>query len=76
MANKDGRKSRKELKRERIENAQVTEDGMSYDEIAEILGLKKKDVMRIEREALRKLQAPNETNKKFKKYLGGGLSGK
>ena len=62
------RKSMKELKRERIENAQIQEDGMSYDEIAEILGITKRQVMTIERDALRKLQAPTDKNKLLRTY--------
>ena len=68
MYNKNGKKSQKQLKKERIENADLQEDGMSYDEIAEILGISKREVMKIERRALQKLQRPNELNKRLRTY--------
>jgi len=68
-------KSRKEIKQEIKDNATLNEDGMSYDEIATILGISKFEVKKIENEALRKLQVPNSLNKKFKNYLGGGFIG-
>ena len=68
MYNKNGRKSQKQLKKERIQNADLQEDGMSYDEIAEILGITKREVMKIERRALQKLQKPNEQNKRLRTY--------
>jgi len=61
--------SRKEYKKELKENASVQDDGMTYDEIAEILGISKAQVRKIERNALRKLQVPTEKNKKFSKYV-------
>jgi len=68
MYNKNGRKSQKQLKKERIQNADLQEDGMSYDEIAEILGISKREVQRIEKRALQKLQKPNELNKRLRTY--------
>ena len=51
-------KTRKELKKSRIENAQMTEDGLSHHEIAKILGITAAEVRRIEHEALKKLKHP------------------
>jgi len=62
---------RVQQKREMIKNATITEDGMSYGEIAEILGISKSEVRKIENEALRKLQIPNEKNKKLRVYYVG-----
>ena len=62
------KQSRKQLKQEMIDNATVTEDGMSYGEIAEILGISKAEVRKIENQALRKLQKPNTLNKKLRIY--------
>jgi len=63
-------KSRKQIKQEIKDNATLTEDGMSYDEISEILGISKAEVRRIERDALRKLQVPTEKNKVLRRYYG------
>jgi DNA-directed RNA polymerase specialized sigma24 family protein len=38
------RKSQKELKQERTDNVDITEDGMSYEEISHILGISKREV--------------------------------
>ena len=62
------RKSQKQLKRERTDNADITEDGMSYEEISKILGISKREVRRIEREAIQKLQEPSKINKKLHRY--------
>jgi DNA-directed RNA polymerase sigma subunit (sigma70/sigma32) len=67
------RKSRKQIKQEIRENATITEDGMSYDEIAAILGISKSEVRRIEYQALRKLKIPTELNKKLKSYAEGNF---
>jgi len=61
-------KSRKQIKQEMIDNVMVSEDGMSYSEIAEILGISKALVRKIENQALRKLQTPNALNKKLQSY--------
>ena len=50
------------------EEKEVTEDGLSYQEIAAILGLSAQEVKNIENTALKKLRTPNETNKKFREY--------
>ena len=63
-------KGRRELKKERIQNAEITEDGLSYDEIATILGISKSEVKRIENIALRKLQRPNEKVKELHRLIG------
>ena len=44
-------------------------NGMSYEEIAEVLGLTKKQVQAIEERALKKLKRPTPQNKKFLEYL-------
>lgn len=62
------RKSRKQLKQEMRENASITTDGMSYDEISEILGISKTEVRRIEQSALRKLKKPGVLNKILQQY--------
>ena len=59
-------KSRKQIKQEMRDNATINDDGMSYDEIAAVLGISKIQVMKIEKEALRKLQIPNKKNKKLR----------
>ncbi len=66
--------TRKEFKQQLKENANISEDGMSYDEIAEILGITKAQVRKIEKDALRKLQAPTPKNKKFGCYAGRSYS--
>ncbi len=58
----------KELKRLRLENAQITDDGLSYQEIAVILNIPVFEVKKIEIDALRKLQKPTESNKKLHEY--------
>ena len=45
------------------------EDGMTYEEIAEVLGMTKKQVYAIEQRALKKLKRPTPENKKFLEYL-------
>jgi len=67
------RKSRKQIKQERIDNANINEDGLSLHEIAKILNLPLNIVKRIEINALRKLQSPTEKNKKLHKYWKIGL---
>jgi len=42
---------------------------MSFEEIAEVLGISKAEVKRIYEQAIRKLQIPNEKNKKFWEYV-------
>ncbi len=42
---------------------------MSFEEIAEVLGISKAEVKRIYDQAIRKLQTPNEKNKKFWEYV-------
>ena len=65
------KQSRKEYKQEIRDNACIVEDGMSYDEIAEVLGISKVEVKRIEKAALGKLQKPTEKNKILRKYHVG-----
>jgi DNA-directed RNA polymerase sigma subunit (sigma70/sigma32) len=61
-------KSQKELKSQRLENAHITEDGLSYQEIAKILGLTVGEVKKIEHEALLKLRKPSTLNKDLHRY--------
>lgn len=64
------KKSRKQLKQERVDNANINEDGLSYHEISKILNIPVHVVKRIESDALRKLRQPNsEANKKLHKYM-------
>ena len=65
-------KTRKQLKQERLDNANINEDGLSYQEIAKILNLPIHVVKRIEVDALRKLQAPTVRNKELHKYWNIG----
>lgn len=65
--------SRKELKAKMLQEASITEDGLSYQEISKILNIPIHVVKRIEIDALRKLQAPTEKNKKLHKYWNIGL---
>jgi len=65
MREQKTRKSRKQIKQELREEAQVQEDGMSYEEISEILGISKREVMKIERAAMRKLKAPGELSRRL-----------
>ena len=67
------KKSRKQIKQERLDNANINEDGLSLHEIAKILNLPLYIVKRIETDALRKLQAPTEKNKILHKYWKIGL---
>ncbi len=46
-----------------------TEDGMTIQEIANVMGLSKGEVNKILQQAIRKLQAPSEKNKTFLNYL-------
>ncbi len=62
--------SMKELKRKRLENAQITDDGLSYAEISKILDIPVYQVKKIETDALRKLQKPTKLNKKLHEYWG------
>ncbi len=62
------KQTRKQLKQEMLDNATVTEDGMSYGEIAEILGITKAEVRKLENDALRKLRKPNPWTKKLRAY--------
>jgi DNA-directed RNA polymerase sigma subunit (sigma70/sigma32) len=44
-------------------------EGMSYEEIAKVLGISKNKVKVIEARALKKLKVPTEKNKRFWEYL-------
>jgi DNA-directed RNA polymerase sigma subunit (sigma70/sigma32) len=44
-------------------------EGMSYEEIAKVLGISKNKVKNIEERALKKLKVPTEKNKRFWEYL-------
>lgn len=70
MANKKGSKrgpyKRAEMKRELKE---VTEDGLSHQEIAVILGISSSEVKRIEEQALKKLRRPGGINQSLWDYI-------
>ena len=53
-------------------NVEMSEDGMSYQEIARVLGISVLEVKKIERRALQKLQAPGGQNGKLHKYWDKG----
>ncbi len=61
-------KNRKQLKKERLENVEINEDGLSYAEISKILNIPIYKVKKIETDALRKLQSPTNRNKVLHKY--------
>ena len=67
------KRTRKEQKRQDIENAESHEDGMTVDEVAKILEMTPHAVRRIEKIALGKLKAPNDKNKKLHKYYSTHL---
>ncbi len=52
----------------------ISDDGMSYHMIAKIFNLSVQDVKIIERSAIRKLQIPNQKNKKLREYLKMSVS--
>lgn len=68
--------TRKEQKQKMLDDAAITEDGLSYQEISKILDLPIHVVKRIEVDALRKLQAPTAKNKSLHKYWNIGLKPK
>lgn len=68
--------ARKAQKEQMIEDASITEDGLTYQEIASILKLPIHVVKRIETDALRKLQAPTDKNKSLHKYWNIGIKPK
>jgi len=47
----------------------ITEDGLSYQEIARIMDIPASMVKEIERKAFKKLLLPTDKNKKFRKYI-------
>jgi DNA-directed RNA polymerase sigma subunit (sigma70/sigma32) len=49
---------------------------MEFEQIAEKLGLSKREVIRIYENAIRKLKAPNEKNRKFWDYININLEDK
>jgi len=53
---------------EKKEIKEVSEDGMSYQEIATIMGITPSEVKAIEQKALQKLRSPNMLNKILKSY--------
>lgn len=69
---KRGTYKRAHQKTELQENL-TPEDGMSYIEIASILGISVPEVKKIERSALSKLKRPSDKNQKLHKYWNIGL---
>ena len=65
---KRGSYQRSADKRKRADEQEISEDGMTLQEIAKILDLPLHVVKRIEIDALRKLQAPTSKNKELHKY--------
>ena len=53
---------------EKKEIKEIAEDGMSYQEIATIMGISPSEVKAIEQRALQKLRSPNMLNKMLKSY--------
>ncbi len=62
---KRGTYKRSKMKRELKD---ITEDGLSYQEIAAILGISADAVKKIEQHALKKLRVPGGINKKLHIY--------
>ena len=67
--------SQTEKKRLSLENVEITEDGLSYQEISKILEIPEGEVKKIERRALMKLKAPNALNKKMHNHWIGYKEG-
>ena len=81
MAVKKGQKrgsySRSEEKHKKAQTLEISEDGMSYLEISNILNLPIHVIKRIEIDALRKLRMPNsDVNKKLHEYYNIDLKPK
>ena len=68
---KRGPYKRSKMKRTQEE---VSEDGMSYQQIADIMGTTVTEIKKIEASALQKLRKPTEANKAFRDYLITKLS--
>jgi len=51
-----------------------SQDGMSYEEIAQIMNITPGEVRKIEEDAMKKLRRPSQTNKKLHGYHGIKLS--
>jgi DNA-directed RNA polymerase sigma subunit (sigma70/sigma32) len=68
---KRGSYKRSKMKRSQEE---VSEDGMSYQQIADLMNTTVTEVKRIEASALQKLRKPTEANKAFRDYLITKLS--
>ena len=64
---KRGSYKRSQQKRELQENT-TPEDGMSYLEIANILGISVAEVKKIEKSALSKLKSPSAKNQQLHRY--------
>jgi len=69
---KRGPYKRSQRKKE-IQNIEAS-DGMSYEEIAQVLGITPGDVKRIEEQAMNKLRKPSKQNKSLHKYHSIKLS--
>ena len=69
---KRGPYKRSQMKKE-IHNLE-SQDGMSYEEIAQVLGITPGEVKRIEAEAMKKLRRPSAPNKELHKYNSIKLS--
>ena len=53
---------------EKKEIKEISNDGMSYQEIATIMGISPSEVKEIEQRALKKLRVPSVLNKMLKTY--------
>lgn len=77
MAVKKGQKrgpyKRAQLKRELQENS-TPEDGMTYLEIANIMGISVSEVKQLEKNAFRKLKKPTQKNQKLHEYYSISLT--
>ncbi len=66
-------KTRKQLKQQRLDQAQVTEDGLSHHEIAKIMDISVAEVRKLEKSALSKLKTPTLMNQDLYSYWNLGL---
>ena len=68
LGSKRGPYKRAQEKREKAEEKSIQGDGMSYQDIAKVLGISILEVKKIERSALKKLSVPNPKNKRMRDY--------
>ena len=72
---RDNEKGMLQIREERLENAEISKDGLSIPEVAKLLGLTVAEVRKIEKEALRKLKKPTDKNKALHEYWNISLVG-